>query len=473
MKRESNVEKVLNDAFVTSDEKKKIYKLNLFETIKGVKVLRDLVIDFSNRIFEEEIKKLSDANFAIAPFSLFYFLCYLSNGAQDSTKEQLLTILKLIPSFEENREYINELIYFISRFNMQKKNKTLFLDSKYMIMYDKKALVLNKDLNLIKECFFKDIKYVAVGEKDFETQEKFTSKVNKEIDKITNNKLPNLIEESMEFDFVKCKDPLVLVQTNHIDLKWNLEGRYFKEKDTISNFKFSQLLTSDKSSEKKLQVEMMTIKKINLLGGTHAFKNCKFESILLPFENGQFSMMILLPENEGNKQVISLEEKIFNSSGNVFSKIREEQSCRNYAKLQIPKFNIRFSKQNSYPLQKMGLKIPFSENANFYDLANEKLKIFEIFQHVAFDVQEIGVVDAESFVQPQEKTKLEEEKKKEKKSKKSKKDKNGKKDKKGKKDDKKENKPTWDNNFIADRPFFVFILNAIRVPLVYCKVLRP
>jgi serpin B len=117
-------------------------------------------------------------------------------------------------------------------------------------------------------------------------------------------------------------------------------------------------------------------------------KNDDYEAIRLPYGQGQMSMVVLLPA--AGSTLDSLQEKIWNGKIGFFDQWKES-----YGSIRLPKFSIGYSASLKGALQALGMKLSFTDAADFSGLSNEPdVRISEVKHKSIIDVSEEGTTAA-------------------------------------------------------------------------------
>jgi len=216
-----------------------------------------------------KLKKNSQppANIFISPLSVFQALSMAANGAEGETLEQILAVLKNGSSLEA----LNEA-------NKSLREALLSSDAKVK-MTIANSMWVNQSFSLNPN--FADVNKVNYDAKvqslDFSQSEMAKNTVNTWVSDHTNGKIPSIV------DNVTSDHALFLINAVYFKGQWMSK---FDSKKTV----LGPFTNSDKTST---QVAMMQQK--TTVG--YAQMN-DYNAIDMPYGNGHFSMMVLLP-NEG------------------------------------------------------------------------------------------------------------------------------------------------------------------------------
>jgi serpin B len=204
---------------------------------------------------------------------------------------------------------------------------------------------------------------------DFKTApDSVRATINQWVEKQTNDKIQNLLGPGTVTPLSR------LILTNAI---------YFK---AAWADQFSKNATEDKdfhlSASKTIQVPTMYNS-----GGYEYLKGPSFQALLLPYEKGEISMLILLPDNVDG--LSALERSL--TSSNLAQWMRS-LSYQHEVIVSLPRFNITQQFELSSTLKSLGMKTAFDPNsADFSGMTGDKSLVISAAVHKAYiDVDENG-----------------------------------------------------------------------------------
>lgn len=291
---------------------------------------------FGFKLFKEIIKQDKDKNVFISPLSISIALGMLYNGADGTTKEEMKKTLELsdLTIQDMNQSYKGLMNLLI---NTDPKVNFLIANS---IWYHSGFPVKDEFINTNKTYFNAEVKGLNFRDSNA------PNIINSWVDKNTNSKINKIVDKI---------DPLtVMYLINAIYFKGDWTYK-FDEKETYDD-QFNLLDGSKKPCK------MMKIK--------HDFnylENEYFKAIDLPYSDGNFSMVIFLPNDEIHidSLIAKFNQENWNKWMGSFSK--------GELTLQMPKFTIEYEVNLNDALKLLGMKLAFDEtNANFKNIYNKE-----------------------------------------------------------------------------------------------------
>ena len=308
---------------------------------------------FSKVLLEEQSDK--DENFMISPFSLSMALAMTWNGSEGDTKLAMQDVLRIDGrTDDEVNSYFNKL-----KGAFEKTDPTTKLSIANSIWTNKNVEILPTFVSVNKSYY-----NAAVEAVDF-TDPVTVSKINKWAANNTNGLIESVIDE-----------------TQPSDLMYLLNALYFKG-IWVSEFDKSntQKMTFTTDSITQTEVDMMHQEaKFN-----YAFDE-NLQIVELPYGNGAFSMMVLLPKE--SKQLLDIAELL--QQKDYWSNFKEKMSNKK-VDLFLPKFKTKYSKKLNSVLTDMGMGIAFhAEKANFSRMSSRDAFISLVSQDTYIETDEIG-----------------------------------------------------------------------------------
>jgi len=315
--------------------------------------------NFSFNLYSNLIKAEPQKNYSFSPVSLNLAMGMAYAGAEGKTADDISNVM----GFYRDKQYF------------------LLSISEYMDLLDKIAKDSLVEFRLANKIYLEQTykilpTYQAVIEKYFDgafkladfinNAQKEAKNINSWVEKLTNNKIKNLIPEGT----LSPSTAMVLVNAIYINSDW--KHQFKKERTQKKDFFLSE--------KEKLETDFMIqkIKKIK-----YAEIN-SYKAIEMEYVNRDLSLLFILPD----------ESNIDNISDVVLNGEQYKQICYslNYEEvhIEIPKFKIESSFNLSQMLKKMGMSSAFS-NADFSGISkNNNLQISQVLQKVFFEVDEKG-----------------------------------------------------------------------------------
>lgn len=311
--------------------------------------------DSINQLTFDLYGKLSaqqDGNLFISPYSISSALAMVYGGARGETAEQMISTLRFggqgatHPAFSHLREKLN---------GIQEKGRVQ-LSVANSLWPQKDYVFLADYLTLAKEFYGCEIEAV-----DYKADPEGTRlKINGWAEEKTNERIKDLIPAGM-------LDPLArLVLANAIYFKGDWASQFETRRTRPAPFTLADGTT--------VEVPMMS--------QTADFKIARaedFQALELPYEGGDLSMLILLPNKPDTLPAINEE-----TLGNL-------QFGEMEVMVQLPKFRVEWKFELSRTLAGMGMPLAFSDRADFSGMDGSRNLYIGVVVHKAFvEVNEEG-----------------------------------------------------------------------------------
>ncbi|CEF64647.1 Serpin domain-containing protein [Strongyloides ratti] len=310
----------------------------------------NLAIKCFNKLIENETSQ----SIIYSPISLAIALSMAYLGSNGKTKEEIKSFLVGENNDEELHQHFNEFL------NDLTKNEDSLLQSVNKIY-------VKENFSLL-ESFTEDIKKYYEGQ--FE-QVDFNSPntcdiINNFVQKATNDIIQNLISPSDLNDLTR----LILINAIYFKGKWCL--------------KFDKNLTK----EDDFYITQNTTKKVDMMFKKDKYKyyeNEEYQLIQLEYEGDKQRMIILLPKERN-----TLKERLQTLDGNTLFDLIDSTD-KLPVHVYLPKFKVESMHQLNETLSNLGMKLPFSDYADFSLMTDEEpLQISKIIQKAFVEVDEEG-----------------------------------------------------------------------------------
>ena len=321
---------VLSDAQYELVKRNNNFALNLFSEMKGV------------------------GSNVVSPMSVTYLMAMLSNGAEASTREEIMTTIgaKDFDIDEMNAFYA----YLIRRAKTADKQTTLNIAN---------YIALNKEFKLKKKfaSTIADSYQGAVESLDF-TNPESTKRINGWCSEHTNNMIPTIID-----------------QVEPSAVAYILNAIYFNGTWTD---KF------DKNNTKKEQFngytrDIMYVDMMHRNAKYYYTSNDVYSAVTLPYGSGAYSMTVILP-NEG-KFITDLTKTL--NADTIASLRRNMEEC--LVDLKLPRFTTEMKLPLKGIVAKLGAPSMFdATRADFSSFANGNVYVSEMLQKAKIEVSEEG-----------------------------------------------------------------------------------
>lgn len=308
--------------------------------------------DIFQKIREESTKE----NIMVSPFSISVALAMAYNGAESETKTEMQNTLRLsgLTPKKINASYKMLIIA------LQNLDKNAVLKITNAIFYKNGFSVKPDFIDINKEYY-----YAEVDGLDFNAASSVET-INNWVAEQTNHKILKIIET------LSPDDRMILLNAIYFNGTWKTK---FDEEDTQTR-NFRKLDGSD--------VEIPMMNKEDVLNYS---TNNLFQAIELPYGNGNYNMIVLLPNEEKNSQDI-----IDDLSSENWKNWNESFEIKEHVVVTMPRFKFSYEFQLKEVLKKMGILKAFSDSeANFSGITNdEDLYISSVFHKSFIDVNENG-----------------------------------------------------------------------------------
>ncbi len=310
---------------------------------------------FGLKLFQEVIKTEEGKNVMISPLSVSMALTMVYNGARGETREAMSRTLetKGISMNDINESYkhlIESLTSLDSAVVFQIANSIWY----------RQNFQVEKDFLDINDSFFNarisPCNLLHPGTADT---------INAWVDENTNGKIPRIVEKPLSAYLV-----MLLINAIYFHGNWAAK---FDIEDTIDD----EFTLSDGS---RVACKMMNQEK-----QFPYFENDILQAVELPYGNGAFSMVILLPKSGvGVDELIGLID-----DGKL--KLWTGSLQRRQGTFSMPRFKIEYDRDLTEILRSMGMDVAFSSAADFSGINKNKQLFISFVKHKTYvDVDEEG-----------------------------------------------------------------------------------
>ena len=190
--------------------------------------------------------------------------------------------------------------------------------------------------------------------------------INKWVEQITRDRIKDLLPDGSISPLTR------LVLTNAIYFKGQWEQEF--NKDNTRNESFTTI------GGKKVETAMMNAK-----DKYRAFEGDGLKLLELPYKGNEFSMLVILPNEDRSIDEIDKHLSIESLTGYI-NKLTEREVM-----LKLPRFKFDAEYQLKSSLSKMGMPLAFTDGADFSEMSRSNdLKIDEVFHKAFVEVTEEG-----------------------------------------------------------------------------------
>lgn len=314
---------------------------------------QSFAFNFLSNVYAEELSD-EDNSFMISPLSLSMALAMTMNGAEGETKSVIQETLKLKGfTSDEINNYYKKL-----KEALLATDPSTRLSIANSIWTNHNVSIKDEFVRKNREFFNSSVQSVNFGDS------KTAGRINDWASKNTNGLIDKVIDA-----------------TKPEDLMYLLNAIYFKGIWT-SEFKKSN------THKKTFTLEDGATVNVDMMSQTDKFNYRDDENLQLvelPYGNGAFSMLVLLPKNE--KKLLDVVGALSGSGywAELKSGLREHE-----VELYIPKFKTEYSKKLNSVLSDMGMGLAFTNNADFSGMSDISAKIDFVKQDTYISVDEVG-----------------------------------------------------------------------------------
>ena len=316
---------------------------------------------FAFEFFRTVAAKETKDNYTVSPISLSLALSMLYNGALEETKI----------AFEQTLNYVGVQPQEVNNFN-RNLIQQLSSNEEGKIMEIANSIWIHQNLPVQENFITVNKTYYdsEVRNEDFRASSTL-NKINTWVSEKTHEKIPKILDNIPE-DAI-----LYLINTLYFNASW----KYTFDPEVTRTMSFY------KNNSDTISVEMMQL--------THPLpyaRNDIFSSVILPYKDDKFSMLIFLPEE--SKTIEEMVEALMMENWKKWLDGYETLKVN----VHIPKFKLAYENKLNDELKSMGLGVAFSPSANFRNMTPQRCKISRVIQKTFIDVNEEGTEAAAATV---------------------------------------------------------------------------
>lgn len=311
---------------------------------------------FSWSLFKNSKTQLSsNSNIVISPLSVQLVLSLIEQASAGRTKSQLQNIIGNSSPVDIGQA-VDQVTYLRSK-NKLKIGSAIFPSHR---------LVLNQTFQHVARDSFVDVIPV-----DYNDQATARHTIDSWASASTANKITSI------FSGAQPNTDLLLTNAVYFEGVW----KYPFNKTVVDKFFQGGNYQKDVTYLKQTA---------NLLYGIRNYKNININWVELPYENDDFSMLILLPNDFKLDELV--DKLTVSSFAEILSDVESGEKWRVH--LRLPKFEMSMRVPLKSILQSMGVVDVFSENANIPYLAHKRVLVSDAQQDVYLSVDEKGTTAA-------------------------------------------------------------------------------
>ena len=312
---------------------------------------------FALDIFRQVYQANLTQNVVLSPLSIDVALHMATNGATGDTKAEMKQTLGVADASDDE---INRAVLDLSAQLLSMDRRVTLSLANSIWFYDKFTLQAGFD-ELIQTYY--DGRIEGLNFKDPGTKDRINGWV---ADK-TQGKITNLLEE------VKDNDVMYLINAVYFKADWQ--------------YRFDPQQTQDAPFYLEEGQEVMVPTMFSEGVKLRRYYGSSFQLLDIPYGNGQFSLVILLPADGSLAETISQL-----SPTNLSTWIAEADTLT--PQLYLPKFKASFKMDAKRPLMELGMKLPFGQQADFGGFFSQgpvgRLYIDRVIHEAVIEVNEAG-----------------------------------------------------------------------------------
>merc|ERR1719445_485534 len=321
------------------------------------------VFHLSNKLFNSLVQNDDyDSNVVLSPMSIHFALSMLQRGAHGTTKQKIRQFMNLNEELEDvDIDTANRILLKTYASKAKQFNESVELAN--LLVVDEELDINEVFVKKLEEFYFSNIKEV-----DFSQPEESARLINNWVA----NKTENLIKEFLSADAVSDDSRLVLLNAIYFKANWMKSFNNFDTYTQVFNI----------NHQKQISVDMMYQQE------TFPFaENDKLDCqvLSLPYEDENFSMLIFLPNQQGEEPLNKIIENM--QYGDIKRTLSDMQD--HVMSVSLPKFSVGYKSQLREILTNLGMTHVF-ENANFSEIAQEYLEASAFLHEAKVEVNEAG-----------------------------------------------------------------------------------
>ena len=315
------------------------------------------------KLFDTVCKADAGKNMFISPYSIDGAFGMVYCGAKGTTAEEIRKTLGLPADPAVCGAFFDSLT---KQYSEAEKTEILVSNS---VWTDTKQNVLPSFSEMIKKYYGG-----AFYKEDFGQSAKVAAKINAYVE----GRTKNMIKDLLTPDFFSKDTSMVLLNTLYFEAKW---ANPFPKDDT-KDMPFHQFGGRDKD------VRMMYQKSPRI--AYFANRDDNVHAIIMPYENTRFELVALMPIREGDDRG---EAALKDITGKIGDKLDSWLENRTFGETRVwlPKTDLTCKLDLGDTLQKLGMKTPFSNRADFSGIDTEEaLKIENVVHKTALKMDEVS-----------------------------------------------------------------------------------
>ncbi|MFC2090243.1 serpin family protein [Bacteroidota bacterium] len=318
---------------------------------------------FSFELFHQVCSLSQEENIMISPLSISYALGMTYNGARGGTGEEFVSVLHFdgLSKMEVNESY-KDLMGQLK--TLDEKVELVLANSIWHVDW---ATVKEEFIQTNQEYFD-----AQVAPLDF-SDPASVDVINDWIEAKTNDKIKDML------DYIPADAYMYLINAIYFNATWKYE---FDEDDTYNGNFYLQDGETGEAAFMHIEGDFK-----------HAW-TAEFQAVELPYGDGAFSMVVLLPVSSDQ----SIDEFVEFLDLDAWEEWFTHASVQ-HTTVNLPKFKYAFKDLLNDPLKNLGLVTAFSDSADFSDITEQVwLYISRVIHQSYIDVNEEGTEAAAATI---------------------------------------------------------------------------
>ena len=348
---------------------------NFLLIIFQVFLLQNASASFQDNLFKEITDENKGENVIFSPLSLYQVISLVLNGASGKTREEIFKVL--FPDKDLNEQLIKDINSNIEKIVTDLKPepednigdvKDEFLMAEYYNTDNRVAFNNANALFYREGISFKDkFKEVCTQYNTSYLKLESAEQVNNYVSNHTNGKIKNIIDS-----------------IDNITLMMIINALYFKGS---WDEKFYESATKKRAFKNPNGIVMVDTMYQNYEYGLY-YEDEKVQMISLPYRsyNIPYKMTIILP----NEKIYSSPMDYLNQEKINFHEISSKLNYEKNIHLYLPKFKYESMVDVTSILEKLGMKLAFTDSADFSNLVDGQCFISDSFQKTYINLNENG-----------------------------------------------------------------------------------
>lgn len=315
--------------------------------------------DGSDRFASDMYKELAakEGNVFFSPFSIHAALSMTLAGARGKTASEMADVLKVKDAEVAGREYGA----IVSSLENARKRGGFELNVANSIWGEQSVSFFPEFTTMLKDRYGSELRTVSYRSNSAGARRE----INNWVDEKTNSKIPELIASGI----LNSDTTMVLVNAIYFKAPWM--HQFDKGRTEDGDFHTPTGVVKAKMMKQKIE--------------TRYADDDRTQIVELPYKSGVTSMLLILPR-EG-QEISTAESAMFETDWDQ----KLEQMRRRSVQLSMPKWTTRYQADVGDTLKAMGMKLAFSDAADFSGMTtDERLAISNVIHEAFVAVDEQG-----------------------------------------------------------------------------------